>query len=63
MFKWAAVVFFAYIRLEVDRSLAERPKVGELQMDWLRSEDLKEVKVVTAPSFIIALNRHSIDSD
>jgi hypothetical protein len=26
-------------------SLAEQPKVGELQMDWLRSEDLKEEKV------------------
>jgi hypothetical protein len=26
------------------RSLAEKPKVGELQMNWLRSEDLKEVK-------------------
>ncbi len=25
-------------------SLAEKPKVGELQMDWLRSEDLKEEK-------------------
>jgi hypothetical protein len=25
----------------------EKPKVGELQMDWLRSEDLKEAKVVT----------------
>jgi hypothetical protein len=23
-------------------SLVEKPKVGELQMDWLRSEDLKE---------------------
>jgi hypothetical protein len=23
--------------------------MGALQMDWLRSEDLKEVKVVTAP--------------
>jgi hypothetical protein len=23
---------------------AEKPKVGELQMDWLRSEDLKEEK-------------------
>jgi len=23
--------------------------VGELQMDWLRSEDLKEEKVVTTP--------------
>jgi hypothetical protein len=22
----------------------ENPKVGELQMDWLRSEDLKEEK-------------------
>jgi hypothetical protein len=32
------------------RSLAEQPKVGELQMDWLRSEDLKEEKVVTTPS-------------
>jgi len=27
--------------------LAEKPKVGELQMDWLRSEDLKEEKVIT----------------
>jgi hypothetical protein len=26
------------------RSLAEKPKVRELQMDWLRSEDLKEEK-------------------
>jgi hypothetical protein len=34
--------------------LAEKPKVGELQMDWLRSEDLKEEKVVTAPLVIIA---------
>jgi hypothetical protein len=31
------------------RSLAETPKVGELQMDWLRSENLKEEKVVTTP--------------
>jgi hypothetical protein len=23
--------------------------LGELQMDWLRSEDLKEVQVATAP--------------
>jgi len=30
-------------------SLAEEPKVGELQMDWLRSEDLKEEKIITAP--------------
>jgi len=26
------------------RSLVEKPKVGKLQMDWLRSEDLKEEK-------------------
>ena len=30
--------------------LAEKPKVEELQMDWLRSEDLKEEKNVTAPN-------------
>jgi len=35
-------------------SLAEKPKVGELQMDWLRSEDLKEEKKVTAPLITIA---------
>ena len=35
-------------------SLAEKPKVGEFQMDWLRSEDLKEEKVITTPSIIIA---------
>jgi hypothetical protein len=29
------------------------PKVGELQMDWLRSEDLKEEKVVTTPAATI----------
>ena len=34
----------------VGRSLAEKPKIGELQMDWLRSEDLKEEKNVTAPN-------------
>ena len=33
---------------------AEKPKMGELQMDWLRSEDLKEEKNVTAPVFIVA---------
>lgn len=38
----------------VDRSLAEKPKVGELQMDWPRSEDLKEEKDVTAPTSIVA---------
>jgi hypothetical protein len=34
-------------------SLAEKPKVGELQMDWLRSADLKEEKNVTASTTII----------
>lgn len=29
--------------------LAEKPKMGGLQMAWLRSEDLKEEKVVTTP--------------
>jgi hypothetical protein len=28
--------------------------MGELQMDWLSSEDLKEEKVITAPLLIIA---------
>jgi|HubBroStandDraft_6_1064221.scaffolds.fasta_scaffold399188_2 hypothetical protein len=37
------------------RSLAEKPKRGELQMDWLRSEDLKEEKVVTTPAVIISV--------
>jgi len=27
-----------------DVPFAEKPKVGKLQMDWLRSEDLKEEK-------------------
>ncbi len=35
-------------------SLAEKPKVEELQMDWLRSEDLKEEEDVTAPFLSIA---------
>jgi len=35
-------------------SLAEKPKVGKLQMDWLRSEDLKEEKNVTASTTMIA---------
>jgi len=33
---------------------SENPKVGGLQMDWLRSEDLKEEKVVTTPVLIVA---------
>ena len=32
-------------------------RVGELQMDWLRSEDLKEEKNVTAPILIIAVEQ------
>ena len=36
------------------RPLSQKPKVRELQMDWLRSEDLKEEKNVTAPRSIIA---------
>jgi len=34
--------------------LLKKPKMGKLQMDWLRSEDLKEEKNVTAPIIIIA---------
>jgi hypothetical protein len=37
-----------------ERLLAEKPKMRELQMDWLRSEDLKEEKNVTAPTTMIA---------
>jgi hypothetical protein len=29
-------------------------RLRELQMDWLRSEDLKEEKDVTAPKSIVA---------
>lgn len=35
--------------------LAEKPKVEELQMDWLRSEDLKEEQKVTSSMVIIAV--------
>ena len=38
--------------------LVEKPKVGRLQMDWLRSEDLKEEKNVTAPMVIIAVRAY-----
>jgi len=31
-----------------------KSKVRKLQMDWLRSENLKEVKVATAPRDMIA---------
>ena len=30
-------------------------------MDWLRSEDLKEEKVITAPLAIIAVRENSFD--
>jgi hypothetical protein len=32
----------------------QKPKMGGLQMDWLRSEDLKEEKVITTPLVVIA---------
>jgi hypothetical protein len=35
--------------------LSDKPKRGELQMDWLRSEDLKEEKVVTTPIAIVSV--------
>jgi hypothetical protein len=45
------LIDFAQDRLERHEHIcvAETPKVGELQMDWPRSEDLKEEKVVTTP--------------
>jgi len=43
-----------YQRHLANRALAEKPKMGQLQMDWLRSADLKEEKNVTAPVLIIA---------
>jgi len=49
-----AVVLLAPDRYGKQTALAEKPKNGELQMDWLRSEDLKEVKVVTAPLVSLA---------
>jgi len=39
----------------VDRLLAESLRLEQLQMDWLRSEDLKEERNVTAPIRIIAV--------
>jgi len=38
-----------------DHSLAENLRCREFQMDWLRSEDLKEEKIVTAPTVIVAV--------
>jgi hypothetical protein len=31
---------------------AQGPKIGGLQMDWLRAEDLKGEKVVTTPAVL-----------
>jgi hypothetical protein len=39
-----------------DHNSLKSQRVGELQMDWLRSEDLKEEKNVTAPILIIAVD-------
>jgi hypothetical protein len=46
--------------MQAPRSLTEKPKVGELQMDWLRSEDLKEEKHVTASVVILAVEENRI---
>jgi hypothetical protein len=49
------LIDFAQNRCKRHRQpLSQKPKVRELQMDWLRSEDLKEEKDVTAPTFTIA---------
>jgi hypothetical protein len=50
-----AVILFAQDRLESRPLSLKSLRMGELQMDWLRSEDLKEVKVATAPSLSIAV--------
>src|ERR1700692_1105013 len=41
-------------RFGVCAYFAGKPKGRKLQMDWLRSEDLKEEKIVTASMLIIA---------
>jgi len=46
------LIDFAQDRLKRHRHTArslKKPKVGEIQMVWLRPEDLKEEKVITAP--------------
>ena len=50
-----AVILFPQDRLESGPLSLKSLRMGELQMDWLRSEDLKEVKVATAPSLSIAV--------
>lgn len=49
-----AVILFAQDRLESRPLSLKSLRMGELQMDWLRSEDLKEEKNVTAPMLIVA---------
>lgn len=53
--KVRAAVVLAQDRHGKQTAVAEKPKMGELQMDWLRSEDLKEVKVATAPFVSLAV--------
>jgi hypothetical protein len=45
---------FRKIAMESRPLLLKSLRMGELQMDWLRSEDLKEVKVATAPLVSLA---------
>ena len=59
----AGLIDFAKGRCERFRQTAHWLKslrVGELQMDWLRSEDLKEEKSVTAPWLIVAVEAHCV---
>jgi hypothetical protein len=53
------LIDFAQDRLKrhAHTAFSGTPKVGELQMDWLRSEDLKEEKVVTTPKPIVAARK------
>jgi hypothetical protein len=49
------VINFAQDRLKRHGTgLSEKPKMGELQMDWLRSEDLKEENVLTTPAATVS---------
>jgi hypothetical protein len=42
------------------REPAKKPKAEEPQMDWLRSEDLKEQKNVTDPKVVIAAEAYPL---
>jgi hypothetical protein len=53
--KVRAVILFPQDRLESRPLSLKSLRMGELQMDWLRSEDLKEVKVATAPALSITV--------